>query len=418
MISTDPRPSKNPEAFGPKLEDIAEYKELLGELERGEKPGFEPMFNAESVSEGLDQGTLVLPVSKGEQNGKYLKERHRLGFAQQRYVAGALGFNVGPTYFGDDGTVSAKVDYPDVAKLPERPILQADGSFLGKDGAPLSMLRADAIHTAHFIAGHPDKFREPGAFQKVFEKIRDSAVSGSVSINPKTFPDDPEGAQAFIRQSARLMGFEVGEFQVVDDNAELTIKGTRKGFDSNKTSFFNVTPENLVNDLDRDRLRDLTEQTGDRTPSPLFGKDVILSEHDKFQFDLIAKATRAYIERFMEEDPDWKALQSLLDTNSHKIHSIVPHEKKYTLVSSTYVDGGESAKVMEIRPPAGSEGGFRIQVPTKVLNALQWEAMARTFENFRDYSNDTIKGMPANTHLGRALRSAPSLINAIRQGRA
>lgn len=417
MIGADPKP-KIPEieTFGPTPEDRAIYKELLEELEHDEKPGFEPMFNAESVSEGLDKGTLVLRVSRGEQNGKYLKERNRLAFAQQRYVAGALGFEVSPSQFGDDGTIRAEIDYPDAAKLPERPILQVGGSFLDKDGVPVSALKADAINAAHFIANYPDKFRELGAFQKVFERIRNGAVSGSVSINPQTFPDDPEGAEAFIRQSARLMGFKVGEFQVIDDsNAELIIRGTRKGFNSDKTSFFNVTPESLINDLDRGRLQELTEQTRDRTPAPQFGKDVILSEHDRLQFDLVAKAARGYLGPFIEKDPDWKALQDFLAKESHKIHSMVMHDKRHTLVSLTYIDGGEGAKVKEIEPPAGSERGFKIQVPTKVLDALQWEAVVGVFEKMRDYSNDTIKGMPANVLLGKALRSAPGLINAIRR---
>jgi hypothetical protein len=417
MIHTDPKP-KTPETevFGPTPEDRTAYKELLGELERGGKPGFEPMFNAESVSEGLDQGMLSLPITKGEQHGKHLEERHRLGFAQQRYMAGALGFEVGPDHFSDDGIVSARVDYPDVAKLPERPALQEDGSFLDKDGSRLSALKADAINAARFIASHPDRFQKPGAFQKVFEKIRNDAAAGTVSINPKTFPDDFEGAQAFIRQSTRLMGFEVGDFQVVDgNNAELTVEGTRKGFDSSKTSFFNVTPESLVKDLDRERLRELTEQSRNRKPAPLIGRDVIVSEHDRLQFDLIAQATRRYLEPFIKNDPDWKALERLLAENSHKMHSFAPQEK-HSLVSLTYVDGGKGAEVKEIEPSAGNEGGFRIQVPTKVLDTLQWEAMAKVFEDMRDLSSKTTRGYRADVGLGKALLSAPYLINTIQQG--
>jgi hypothetical protein len=415
MIDVEPRKQKDLETFGPTLEDRVNYKELLERLDHEEKPGFEPMFNAESVSEGLDHGTLVLPISQGEKKGKYLKERHLLGFAQQRYVAGALGFRVGPNHFDDNNTVSADMEYPDATTLPERPVLQKDGSFLQGDGTPLSQLRADAINAAHFIASHPAKFKQPGAFQGVFEKIRKGAISGTISINPKTFPDDPEGAQAFIRQAARLMGHNVDDFQVVDDeDVEMIVKGARKGFDSTKTSFFKATPESLVDDLDRDRLRELTEQV--RQPFARFGKEVVLTEHDRFQFDLIAKAARGHLEPFKKEDQDWKDFERLVHKNPDLIS--FAHQEG-TFVPGWCIDGGENAAVKEVSIQAASGGDpvLGIQVPSKVFNAFHWQVMVENLEvGFRDYSNDTLEGR-STAELGKILQGVLPLVKDIQKGK-
>jgi hypothetical protein len=250
MIQTDPRPSNTPEAFGPSPEDIALYRDLLEKLDNDEKLPFSPMYNAESVSKRLDdaiqgeKGTLGAFTDSEEQRTKTLEETSALKVAQQRYVAAALGFNVGPNYF-TSGTVSASVEYPDIATLPDKPQRGDDGVFRKADGTPVSQVQVDAIYSGHFIAAHPETFKQPAAFRKIFERIREGALGGSVSINLDTFADDKRGARSFIRQAARLMGYEVGDFVKDSDGsmARMAVSGTKKGFEVQKMSFFDTFPK-------------------------------------------------------------------------------------------------------------------------------------------------------------------------------
>jgi hypothetical protein len=106
----------------------------------------------------------------------------------------------------------------------------------------MPQVQVDAIYSAHFIASHPETFKQPDAFRKIFERIREGALAGNVSINLDTFADDKRGARSFIRQVARLMGYEVGDF-VNDDSsniARMAVGGARKGFDSQGSSFFDT----------------------------------------------------------------------------------------------------------------------------------------------------------------------------------
>jgi hypothetical protein len=249
MTNIELRQRNTPETFGPTPDDIARYSELLAKLDSGEKLGFNPRFNAEAVSKRLDDavqgeaGTLGLFTTSEEGQKKVLDEESALKLAQQRYIAGALGFKVGPNRFGN-GTVGADVEYPDASLLPDRPQRGDDGTFRQADGTPVSQVQADAIYAGHFLAAHPETFKRPAAFRKVFERIREGALSGSVQINLETFADDKRGARSFIRQAARLMGYEVGEFIKDDDSstARMAVTGTRKGFESQKSSFFDTFP--------------------------------------------------------------------------------------------------------------------------------------------------------------------------------
>lgn len=246
MIHTEPRLT-TPESFGPTSEDLARYKELLAKLDNGEELGFNPRFNAESVSKRLDDAIkgeanpLGLFTDPEEDRTQILTEESALKIAQQRYIAGVLGFKVGPTRIGN-GTAGASVEYPDAATLPERPSKGADDVFRRADGTPMSEVQGDAIYSAYFLAEHPAHFKQPDAFRKIFERVREGAVAGSVSINLDTFADDTRGARSFIRQVARVMGYEVGGF-VTDDGssrARMVVTGTRKGFDGRRSSFFDT----------------------------------------------------------------------------------------------------------------------------------------------------------------------------------
>ena len=163
MIDTEPQ-RNTPEGFGPTSEDITLYRELLAKLDNGEGLGFNPRFNAESVSKRIDDaiagetGTLGLFTDSEEEQTETLGEVSALKLAQQRYVAGALGFRVGPTYFRK-GIVGASIEYPDTSKLPERPRKGVDDVFRQPDGKPMSQVRVDAIYSAHFIA--PIYFTDP-----------------------------------------------------------------------------------------------------------------------------------------------------------------------------------------------------------------------------------------------------------------
>jgi hypothetical protein len=250
MIHTEPRQSNTQEVFGPTSEDVTHYKDLLEKLDNGEPAGFSPSFNAEGVSKRLDDaikgesGTLGLFINSEERRTKTLDEVSILKLAQQRYIAAALGFRVDSTHF-NNGTAGADVKYPDVAFLPEPPEKGDDGVFRQPDGMPVSQVQVDAIYAAHFIAGHPETFKQPDAFRKIFERIREGALSGSVSINLETFADDKKGARSFIRQAARLMGYEVGDFIKDDDSstARMVVNGTRRGFEGQNPSFFDTFPK-------------------------------------------------------------------------------------------------------------------------------------------------------------------------------
>jgi hypothetical protein len=250
MIQTDPHPFNTPEAFGPSSEDIVLYRSLLEKLDSGERFDFYPMYNAESVSKRIDDavqgetGTIGMFTSPEEGWTQTLEEQSALKVAQQRYVASALGFTVGPNYF-TSGTVNADVEYPDATTLPDKPQRGDDGVFRKVDGTLISQVQVDAIYSGHFIAAHPETFKKSAAFRKIFERVREGALAGSVSIDLDTFADDKRGARSFIRQTARVMGYEVGDFVNDDDGsvARMTVTGTRKGFDSQKMSFFDTFPK-------------------------------------------------------------------------------------------------------------------------------------------------------------------------------
>jgi hypothetical protein len=180
MIQTDPRPSNTPEAFGPSPEDVVLYRDLLEKLDNGEKLPFSPMYNAESVSKRLDdaiqgeKGTIGMFTDSEEEQTKTLGETSALKVAQQRYVAAALGFNVGPNYF-TSGTVSATIEYPHVTTLPDKPQRGDDGVFRKADGTAVSQVQVDAIYSGHFLLltqKHLSSPRHSGKYSKELEKAR------------------------------------------------------------------------------------------------------------------------------------------------------------------------------------------------------------------------------------------------------
>lgn len=241
MNDTEPRydnATNVPERFGPTVEDGVLYRELLAKLDNNEELKFDPARNAESVAMRLDDAIKGMPgrigifTSPEEESTGVIEESNALKLAQQRYVASVLGFTVGPNRL-TKGAWAADVEYPDVSNLPELPRRSPDGVFRRPDGSPMPPLQVDAIFSAHFIANHPDKFKELDAFRKIFQKVREGALAGSVSIKLDTFADDKRGARSFIRQAARVMGFEVGEFKTDDDGntARMAVTGARKGFE-------------------------------------------------------------------------------------------------------------------------------------------------------------------------------------------
>ncbi len=249
MIDTEPRQRNTPETFGPNPEDRAVYKDLLAKLDRGEPVDFFPRFNAESVSKRIDdalEGKSGLGVftTPQERQTKKLSEQSVLKLGQQRYIAAALGFTVGPTIL-DSATATASIEYPDATKLPARPQKGIDGRFHQADGTLMSQAQVDAIYSAHFIAGHPGTFKQPDMFRKIFERIREGALSGNVSMNLDTFADDKAGARSFLRQVTRLMGYDVDYFVKDKDSSvvRMQIRGTKKGFEDANTSFFDTFPK-------------------------------------------------------------------------------------------------------------------------------------------------------------------------------
>lgn len=428
MIDTDPHKQTNPEVFGPTTEDTMLYRELLAKLKNGENLGFDPMFVAEGVAKRLDDaaqgipGTLNLPISPEEAAKRSLDEEDALQLAQQRYVAAALGFKVGPNQFSDDA-VKANVEYPNVATLPERPQRSKDGTFLRSDGTKMSQVQVDAIYAAHFVANHPEKFKQPGAFQGIFERVRKGAIKGNVTINLDTFSDDPRGAKSFIRQTARLMGYNVGEFRKADGGiAEMMVTGTREGFDSSKASFFDTQEKVADNadqespeELDRPRLNELIEES--RRPGVYFGKGLELTDHDRHQFDLIATRVHAYLEPFYEQ-PDWKKFMALVREEDKKGALISFADHKNTNVPAWCVDGGENAVIEKILRQSEHGTANAIQVPSKLFKVYHWKNTVDKLEgNYRDKSNETIKGQSPR-QLGNILKNLAVLVDQIESNQA
>jgi hypothetical protein len=243
-------PAPTLQEFGPTQEDINLYATMLDRIEAGDesftgKPGnfFNPRVNAELTFSRIDAGLGnntgggigVIVNSDVMENG--LDERSRYKLAQQRFIAGALGLKVGETRLTQDLIASVDVSLPDKDSLPTLPSRSDDGKFYDEEGTEISTTKADAIYAAYFLVANKETFSQPNAFEDFCRKVVEQAEAGRIEVRDKV--DDPKGAMALVRQTARVLGYEVGQYQQGDEAGTfvMTVPDIRKGFDGKNTHF-------------------------------------------------------------------------------------------------------------------------------------------------------------------------------------
>jgi hypothetical protein len=232
--SYSPNPGQDPTAFGPQQEDIDGYKELLNASP--DDLGFNPRVNAELTSGRIDIGSLGT-FTNPDVGTAGLDQYSSLRLAQQRYIAAALGLRVGDTVVSANShTASAAVGLPEASNLPPRPARLADGSFVAADARPVSVVEADAIYAGHFIAANRQHFSQPTAFEDLFRRVVEQAEDGKLEVKDRV--GDTRGACSMVRQVARILGYEVGDFnKTADGGYVMPVSGIRPGFDSKFSHF-------------------------------------------------------------------------------------------------------------------------------------------------------------------------------------
>lgn len=228
-------PHNSAERFGPADEDVVAYKSLLQELRAGNSIEFNPRTNAELTSLRIDRrNDEELPLgtfTNSDVDTVGLDKDTQYKIAQQRYIAGILGLKVGPLDLRTSShTVGSGVDIPDTTDIPTI-TKDAAGAFVDEKGEVMSQVRVDAIYSAHFIITNRDRFEQPKAFEELFRRVSDQAASGKIEVKDKV--GDVKGAMSLVRQTARALGYEVGDFhRTSSDTFEMDTKGRISGFDT------------------------------------------------------------------------------------------------------------------------------------------------------------------------------------------
>jgi len=207
-----------------------------------------------------------------------LDEHKRLALHQQAYMAGALGMRIVERSLSyNTGTATLHVRLPQKDELPPLPQKNAQGDICNEQGKPIPPAHVDAIYAAHYLADFPHvtsprpesprdangwpilkldqdgaPIPEKGGLGRLFEnvvtqaeradapgspghiiRVRDRRTDPS---NPRT-PDQQKGALSLFRQVARLMGYQVGTFQLNNGYFEMQVGRPTAGFDSKSTHF-------------------------------------------------------------------------------------------------------------------------------------------------------------------------------------
>ena len=161
----------------------------------------------------------------------------RLRLAQQRYIAGVLGLQVGATEIQvSSHMATAAVSLPDLGNLPPLPARRPNGGFISA-GPPLSNVQVDAIYTGRFIAAHTPFFSQDGIFEKLFGDVVEQVEGGNIETKNSV---DPAGSGAMLRQVARVLGYEIGAGNFHKTTAgtyAMPVHGIKPGFDNKHTHF-------------------------------------------------------------------------------------------------------------------------------------------------------------------------------------
>ena len=240
--------------FGPTAEDIAGYQMLLDELDKPENAGrksseivgYDVRNFAELCSDQIDRGSVGTFINRnaGEVG---LDARAEMRFSQVRYIAGALGLNVGERIVHlDSYTAGSDISMPCDEDLPPLPTLKNQaGQFLDQEGKPYSKVRLDALYSAHFIVQNLDFFSqsfdatkgELGEFETMFLRVVREAEAGSLEVADKV--GFQIGAASMVRQMARVMGYVVGDYaKGTDGILTAPVTGRRQGFADYGTTHF------------------------------------------------------------------------------------------------------------------------------------------------------------------------------------
>lgn len=199
--------------------------------------GFRPRTLAELTSTQIDRGFLGTFTNR-DVGTVGLDLQPKLRLAQQRYIAGALGLQVGATEIqASSHTANAAVSLPDLGNLPPLPTRRANGRFISAEGPPLPNVQVDAIYAGRFIAARTSFFSQAGIFEKLFGDVVEQAERGNIETKNSA---DPAGSGAMLRQVARVLGYEIGVGNFHKTTAgtyAMPVHGIKPGFDNKNTHF-------------------------------------------------------------------------------------------------------------------------------------------------------------------------------------
>ncbi len=236
-LPTDALVASSSLEFGPGQAEVEIYKHLLDSLDQDEPLRFNPRVNAELTSDLIDRkrGGIFTNYDVATAG---LDSRAAMKLAQQRYICGVLGLTVGPLEIEPRyHTAGFSIDLPNEASLPPKPERSTEGGFKDSEGHRISDIQGDAIYAGYFIAHNKDHFDKPSAFEDMFRRIVEQAEHGRIEV--ADLAGDIKGVVSTVRQIARILGYQVGDF--VKDQATgkffCAVSSTRKGFDSPNTRF-------------------------------------------------------------------------------------------------------------------------------------------------------------------------------------
>ncbi len=200
---------------------------------------------------------------------------------------------------------------------------------------------------------------------------------------------DPEGEYYSLEEGEELVHEKEGDgperktFIRTESGAKISFdewKLLKKDSNERKANQ-NETIDYLLNELDRDLLKDIVKNTGEQR---YYGKDFELNYEMRNQIEVVAKAMQEYLKE-NKEGREWQELEELIDEG----------DKKGVLMSFAgfpprwLVDGGENSPIKKVRTEDGSPG---IQVSTEIYNLYYWDGIANSLTKEAKTSNDGLKG--------------------------
>jgi hypothetical protein len=129
-----------------------------------------------------------------------------------------LGLKVGETEMKlQVGTAVTRLELPSLDTLPQRPT-RNNGVFFDSTGRQISVVQADAIGSAYYIASHPKAFARPNVFGKRFERVeREVKEDGMITIPADQIGKHLGDGLSFYRQITRVLGYKPGSYVVDED---------------------------------------------------------------------------------------------------------------------------------------------------------------------------------------------------------